>query len=1014
MQFDEHRLSDPAFFNENRLPAHSDHIPYASAEEADAGETSLRLSLNGYWKFFHALNPDQIIPGFEADSYDCRPWTEIPVPSHIQLEGYGHPQYCNIQYPWDGIEPAEIGQMPEYFNPVACYVRYFMLPRSWEDRKVVISFQGVESCVAVWLNGQYVGFASDSFTPDEFDLTPYLRSGENKLACRVYRWNVSSWLEDQDFMRFSGIFRDVWLQMIPEAHLIHAELNAIPSKDLSSGELTGDLYVDGPQDCAVRLRLKDGQTVIAEETLPVNEGKAQVAVTAANPKLWSSEIPNLYTVEMDVLAPDGSVCEHVRQKVGFRRVEIIDSIMYLNGVRIVFKGADRHDFCGETGRAVTKEKIRRDLITMKRNNINAIRTSHYPNSSALYSIADELGLYVIDECNMETHEIWNEVAMGARPLAEALPGDRAEYLPMMLDRVASITLRDRNHPCVLMWSCGNESFGGTVILEMSRLFKKLDPTRPVHYEGITWDSRYPETTDVYSQMYTLAADVRAFVREHTDKPFILCEYVHSMGNANGAMHKYTQLAYEEPRYQGGFIWDFIDQGIRAKDRWGKVMYGYGGDFDDRPHDGNFSGNGVTFADGTETPKLQEVRWWYRNIEADIFEDSALIRNRSMFTRTSDFDCVAILQRNGVEIARSVLETDIAPLSEGTVTLPFGKQLKGGEYTVTLSFRLKRDNAWAKAGHEVAWDQGVYTIAEEAVGKEYPPLRVVKGFHNLGVSGNGFALMFSLELCRLTSFRVGGKELFKGAPIPNFWRAPIDNDYGNGMPARYAQWKIASLYASPVLTDELRRRNYTNPVTELPDGSVEVRFVYGLPTRPAAECEVTYTVSPSGRVTVHMSYDPVEGLGDMPEFGLMFRLNADYDHVRYYGLGPDENYCDRNHGARLGIWETSSEKNMPPYLLPQECGNRTGVRWAEVTDYKGRGIRLIGSSMEISVLPYNPHEMENALHACELPPVQYTVVRAMKQQMGVGGDNAWGARTHDEYLLDVSRRVEFTFAFESVL
>ncbi len=1017
MPFDEKRLSDPEYFSEYRLPAHSDHIPYASREEADLGETSLRFSLNGYWKFFHAVNPAQVLAGFEADDFDCHAWAEIPVPAHIQMEGYGHPQYCNTQYPWDGTDPAKIGRMPETINPVACYVRYFTLPEGWAGSHVLVSFQGAESCVAVWLNGRYIGFASDSFTPDEFDLTDHLREGENKLACRVYRWNVSSWLEDQDFMRFSGLFRDVYLQRIPEVHLTHMALDANPTPDLATGELKGALTLDAPDGAKVRLCLKDGETVVAEDIPEIRNGKAGVAMSLSSPRLWSSEKPELYTLEIELTDCGGAPCEFIRQKIGFRRFEIKNSVMYLNNVRIVFKGADRHDFCGETGRAVTPEKIRRDLVTMKRNNINAIRTSHYPNSSVLYEFADELGLYVIDECNMETHDIWNRVAWGPLPLEEALPGDRQEYLPMMLDRVTSLTERDRNHACVLMWSCGNESYGGTVILEMSRHFKRLDPTRPVHYEGVTWDPRYPETTDVYSQMYTPAADVRQFVREHTDKPFILCEYVHSMGNSNGAMHKYTSLAYEEERYQGGFIWDFIDQGIRTKDRYGRVMYGYGGDFDDRPNDGDFSGNGITFADGTETPKMQEVRYCYRNIEAEIGEETALIRNRSMFTGTSEFDCVATLARNGKEIARAGIATSVAPLSEGMVTLPFGKQTAPGEYAVTLSFRLKNDTSWANAGFEVAFGQGLFHVGADpfVLPEQIPasPLRVVRGEHNLGVSGNGFALMFSLELCRLISFRTGGKEMLKTAPMPNFWRAPIDNDYGNGMPARYAQWKLASLYADPGLTPELKKRNREDPVRMLADGSVSVRFIYGLPTVPAAECEVLYTVSPAGRVKVKMSYDPVDGLGDMPEFGLMFRLNADYDRVRWYGLGPEENYCDRREGARLGIWETDTQKNMTPYLLPQECGNRTGVRWAEVTDYKGRGIRFLGDGMEFSALPYTPHEIENALHACELPPVQYTVIRAMKRQMGVGGDNSWGARTHGEYLLDVSGHVEFTFAFEAI-
>ncbi|MBO2517586.1 MAG: beta-galactosidase, partial [Clostridiales bacterium] len=499
MEFDERRLSDPSYYSENCLPAHSDHIAYASAEECEEGRNSLRLSLNGYWKFFHAMNPRQVIDGFEKNDYDCRPWADIAVPAHIQMEGYGHPQYCNVQYPWDGLEDPDVGQMPEYFNPVGCYVKYFMLPAGWENKRVIVSFQGVESCVALWLNGFYIGFASDSFTPDEFELTPYIRSGENKLACRVYRWNVSSWLEDQDFMRFSGIFRDVWLQAIPDAHLTHIETDAIPTEDMKTGKLSCRMDIFAPGGAEIRLRLIDSapENLVEEKTVHASNGRTEVEFDVSDPHLWSSEDPHLYTLLIDLYDRKGRNCEHIRQKIGFRLFEIKDSIMYLNGVRIVFKGTDRHDFCGETGRAVPAEKIRRDLIIMKRNNINAIRTSHYPNSSVLYSLADELGLYVIDECNMETHDFFNSVHWGKLPLDQALPGDRKEYLNMMLDRADSIGQRDRNHPCVLMWSCGNESYGGSVILKMSRYFKDLDPTRPVHYEGVSWDPRYPETSDIY-------------------------------------------------------------------------------------------------------------------------------------------------------------------------------------------------------------------------------------------------------------------------------------------------------------------------------------------------------------------------------------------------------------------------------------------------------------------------------------------------------------------------------------
>ena len=678
--------------------------------------------------------------------------------------------------------------------------------------------------------------------------------------------------------------------------------------------------------------------------------------------------------------------------------------MYLNGKRIVFKGANRHDFCAESGRAIPEEKIRRDLLTMKRNNINAVRTCHYPDSSALYAICDELGLYVIDENNMETHGIWDMVARGRKPVEYALPGERMDWLPILLDRVNSTYQRDKNHASILIWSCGNESFGGDVIFEMSQKFRQLDDTRLVHYEGVAHDRRRSETTDMESQMYTPVAQIKKYLAEHRERPFILCEYTHAMGNSNGAMHWYTEYAYEEPLYQGGFIWDYIDQSIRTKDRYGNTTYAYGGDFDDRPCDYNFCGNGIAYGDGEESPKMQEVKYNYQNIFAKVTDTKAVVTNRAMFTNTSAYDCVVILARNGETIASAPLATDVPPLESREYDLPFAHQARGGEYAVTLSFRLKADTAWAPRGYEVAFAQGVYRVEEEAKLERYAPLRVVRGDYNTGVHGEHFSVLFSKAQQRLVSYRYGGKELLKYAPTPNFWRAPTENDYGNRMPQRYAQWKLASMYCIP---------DGAPAVTREADGGISVRFFYILPTTPQAKCQVLYTVHPCGKVDVELSYDPVKELGDMPEFGMLFTLDADYDQVRYYGMGPGENYVDRRHGARLGIWRTTAKDNVAHYVLPQECGNRTGVRWAEVTDFRGRGLRLEGDAAELSVLPYTSHELENARHENELPLIYNTVVRISKEQMGVGGDDAWGARTHDEYLLDISKPMVFRFSFRGV-
>ena len=1014
--FEAERLRDPGYYRENRLDAHSDHGFYLSEAERDGGDMSLRCSLNGLWKFFYAVNPGQVIPGFEQPEYDCRGWESIHVPAHMQMEGYGAPQYANTEYPWDGQEDLQPGDIPTRFNPVGCYVRHFQLPERMRGRRVFISFQGAESCVAVWLNGKYIGFSSDSFTPHEFELTEALVDGENKLACRVYRWCAGSWLEDQDFLRFSGLYRDVYLYAIPEAHVWDLRVTAEPEEGTGDGLLTWQARVDAPAGSRLTVTLRGCDGAVEEEAWDADGDRVCGRIRARRPQLWSAEDPALYDLDLALTAPSGET-EYIRQRVGFRKIEIRGGVMRVNGVRVVFKGVNRHDFCGETGRAVPAEKIREALLLMKRNNINAIRTSHYPNTSALYALCDELGLYVIDENNMESHGMWDRWFQGRIGFEDMVPGNRMEWAPLLLDRVRSLVERDKNHPCVLIWSCGNESLSGQVILEMTREFKRLDPTRLVHYEGdshMPGEMRVRDVTDIESEMYTPAAKIREYLREHREKPFILCEYTHSMGNSSGAMHKYTEMAYEEELYQGGFIWDFMDQALVTRGRFDRDTLLYGGDWGDRPTDGIFCGNGIVFADGRETPKLQEVKYNYQNIVARVSRDEIRIINRHMFTSTAAYRCVVTLARDGRLVAETEMETDVAPLSETVVPMPFPEQTLPGEYAATVSFRLRGDTPWADAGHEIAFGQGVWQVAGEAVERTaQPALQYMDSPWNITVRGEHFSVMFSRLTGALNSYRWGNAELLKIPLMPNFWRAPTNNDNGNRMPQRYAQWKIASLYVRAGLDREHAKRNSgERPVREA-DGSVSFSMIYDLPTQPAASCLVTYRVRPCGRVDVTLRYDPVEGLGEMPEFGMIAGLEAEYDRVRFYGLGPAENHTDRREGARLGIWDYRAAENLTPYLLPQESGNRTGIRWAEVTNSRGQGLRLWLNGGEFSALPWTPHEIENAAHSFELPPVTKTVLKVSRQQMGVGGDDSWGARTHEEYLLDVSKPQEFRFSFQGI-
>ncbi|MCC8103630.1 MAG: DUF4981 domain-containing protein [Clostridiales bacterium] len=1173
IEFNYSKVKDPGFFEENRLEAHSDHAFFASREEMERGGNRLVYSLNGFWKFSYARNYQNA-----AKSVDnCESWEDIRVPAHIQMEGYGVPQYVNTQYPWDGRDEVIPGEIPEEFNPVGTYVKYFTLPPAMAGKRVFVSFQGAESGLAIWLNGHYIGYSEDSFTPAEFELTPWLvetasrcaaaEKAVNKLAVQVFKWTSGSWCEDQDFFRFSGLFREVYLYAVPKVHAQDVRVRTLLDDDYQDADLEVALKVWGsgsvrvslleenaahcaaavetPPRCASaagRSRDEKNAAHCAAATYNIHrngagemegEGKAAsellFSLHVGAPQLWSAEHPNLYTLLLEMLDEEGEVAEVIRQNVGFRRFEMKDGMMHINGKRIVFRGVDRHDFSSKYGRAVTYEETEQDIITMKRHNINAIRTSHYPNLSFLYDLCDRYGLYLIDETNLESHGTWCAYFQGTVGQDYVVPGDHEEWMGAMLDRVNSIFQRDKNHPSILIWSCGNEAFGGKVIYEMSQLFRRLDPTRLVHYEGIFNDRRYNGTSDMESQMYTPAEDIREFLKKDRSKPFICCEYMHAMGNSCGAMQKYTDLTEEEPLYQGGFIWDYIDQSITKKDRYGMPFEAYGGDFDERPNDSNFSGNGIVYGgDRKPSPKMQAVKFYYQDIRVFPSETQVRVKNLSLFTDTAEYDCVMSLARDGRPVCEVHMELAVPPLSEKTFDLPFSEmssRLAGSadrnceeknaancaaaadrsyeetnaahdagtdpipgicrnepgmscEYTVTVSFCLKKDTLWAKRGHEVAFGQYVYGKCEtarldtsayaasmadccrmadgairlSAAGMgEYSrcasaetPLTVIHGQDNIGVRGAHFDALFANQI-GLTSYRVGGKEMLKTSPQPDFWRGLTDNDNGAAAAVRYGQWKLASLYVSVKNPTELRDPRQIPLSLEEYEDHVVIRYTYWMPMQPVASCEMEYTVYGDGTIQVRLHYDPIKGITEMPLFGVTMKIDADYDQIEWYGLGPEETYCDREGGAKLGIYRSTVRESMAKYLVPQECGNKTGVRWAKVTDERNRGLLfwdgaavpemqtntagvdcaaapenhlpahtgVVTSGMEFSAMPYTSHELDNAKHAYEFPQVHYTVIRAALAQLGVAGDNSWGARPHDEYLLRADQPLEFTFCFRGI-
>ena len=795
-------------------------------------------------------------------------------------------------------------------------------------------------------------------------------------------------------------------------------IRAVPDETLENGELEIRTVTWGSGKARIRLGYK-GEICFEEEK--ELEGENTWTWDVKNPELWSAEEPKLYDLTIEVFDSDGSLCEVIPQKAGFRRFEMKENIMMLNGKRIVFKGVNRHEFSSVSGRCVSEKELRKDLAVMKQNNINAIRTCHYPNTSLIYRLCDEYGLYMIDETNLESHGSW-DTAYATGDYDYIVPNNKPEWLDMVMDRANSMYQRDKNHPSILIWSCGNESYGGKDIYEMSQFFRTQDPTRLVHYEGVFHDRSYNDTSDMESQMYPSVDSIKEFLAKDRSKPFICCEYTHAMGNSCGAMHKYTDLTDTEPLYQGGFIWDYIDQTITKKDRYGNEFQAYGGDFDERPTDYNFSANGIVYGGNREpSPKMQEVKFNYQNITAEVSERHVRVINKNLFVNTDTFDCIVTVARNGVQIRKENLKTDVEPLCEKTYDLPVQPETAPGEYTVTVSFRLKEKTIWAAAGHEVAFGQYVYAVKAEKK-ENSRALSVIRSKHNIGVKGENFDVLFSVLDGGLVSYRYAGREMIKEIPKPNFWRAPVDNDQGSQMPKRYAQWKIASMYPSHKDFREGANSPILEPKVEENAGeegvsSVKVTYTYLLPTTPVSECTLAYEVTGEGKVKTTLSYDPVKELGDMPEFGVIFKFDADYDHVKWYGLGPAETYADRKRGGKLSIYENLVKDNMAKYIVPQECGAKEEVRYASVTDRRGRGMLFemdeTSGPMMFSALPYTPHELENAKHPYELPQVHYTVVRAALGQMGIAGDDSWGARTHPEYLLDASEKMTFTFSFRGI-
>ena len=977
-------LANPEIYEVNREKAHSDHT-YTTKDG------NLRQSLNGTWKFNYTEHPDSRPADFYKTDFDVTSFDDIIVPGHIQLQGYDKPQYVNTQYPWEGHEQLVPPQIPKERNPVGSYVKFFDVDKELLGKETFISFQGVETAIYVWLNGEFVGYSEDSFTPSEFNITPYLKEKNNKLAVEVYRYSTASWLEDQDFWRFSGIFRDVYLYAVPEIHVRDMKVIADYDYENGNGILATELDIIGDSDYEIKLTLTD------KNGIKVYEGNtANVSASIPDIMPWSAEQPNLYTLTAEI-SSDSEIIETAETKIGFRTFELKDGIMCLNGKRIVFKGINRHEWNVEGGRVVTEDDMLWDIRFMKQNNINAVRTCHYPNNSLWYQLCDEYGIYLIAETNLESHGTWQK--MGACEPSINVPASLPEWKEACLDRARSMYERDKNHASVLIWSCGNESYCGDDIAAMADYFHEVDSTRLVHYEGVVWNRKYDHITDMESRMYAKPDEVEEYLKQNTGKPYISCEYMHAMGNSLGGMKLYTDLEDKYEAYQGGFIWDYIDQSL-YKD--GVLVYG--GDFDDRASDYGFCTNGIVYADRTYSPKVSEAKRLYSNIRMSLENGVLTVENRNLFTDTSGYIFKVTLEKEGDILSAEEHRLNISAGEKGSVKIGLEVPENGGEYVLTAYAVLAEDTIWAEKGHEISFAQQIVKTPEITAPMTAHKAEIVYGDFCIGVNGEGFSMQFDKREGGVSSLVYNGVEYITRAPKVSFFRAHTDNDTGAGYPCENAQWQIAGKCAK-LLGFETKENA----------DSLEVTFKFLAPTVPSFEYKVTYIAYFDGRLGVKAEYDGVKGLSDMPVFAMDFKMKKQYDKFTFYGMGPDENYIDRNNGARLGVYTLTALENFTKYLNPQECGNRTGVRYVNVYEENGAGLNFTATEnpFEMSVLPYNAYELDNAMHRDELPDPTYTWVRIAAKQMGVGGDDSWGAPVHKEFKINSEEAMSLEFIVSSL-
>ncbi len=942
-------LENPSVFERNKEPPRATFVPFADRESAlsrDPGRSPFVQSLNGPWRFHWVSDPADRPTDFFRTDFDDGSWDEIPVPSNWELLGYGFPIYTNIPYPF----PPDPPRVPDDWNPVGSYRRAFTVPDGWAGMQVFLHFGSVKSAMYVWVNGQEVGYSQGSKTPAEFNITPFLKPGDNMLAVQVYRFSDGAYLEGQDYWKISGIERDVFLTAAPGVYLrdfrarpeldvdfvdglltIDADLQSALLRPVSGYRLTAELF-DGDGETAMDAPLTTRFDL--EEA-----GAAHVTLqgTVLSPRTWSAETPDLYTLVLTLADDEGRIVQVIPTRVGFRTVEIRDGLLQVNGVPITVRGVNRHEHDPHTGRVMSDELMLRDIELMKRYNVNAVRTSHYPSDPRWYDLADEYGLYIVDEANIESHGMGND--------SEVTLGNDPAWKAAHLDRTIRMVQRDKNHPSVIIWSLGNEAGDGVNFEATSDWIHQADPTRPVLYE----EAILRPHVDIYAPMYARIPHLLDYASEPRDRPLIMCEYAHAMGNSVGNLKDYWDVIEAHDQLQGGFIWDWADQGLYAETWHGEPYWAYGGDYGPPgiPSDGNFLINGLVQPDRTPNPHFEEVRKVYQNIRirpVDLESGRIRIVNLHDFTDLAGFagswelsaDARDVLARGDIGILTLAAHDSI----ELALPLPPIGAAPGVEYFLRIEFRTREERPFLPAGWLAAWEQvrlPAYLPAQPVDPAAGSSLRFTENAEELRLEGEQFSLTVDRATGLIGSYRFRGAELVLAGPEPNYWRAPIDNDYGNHMPRRQAMWREASRFR--VLESLEARRASPSRVR------IEARF--RVPQVQATHT-VVYTVFGRGDVKITSRFVPDPqvlargGIPDLPRFGLRMRVKGEFDRVSWYGRGPQENYVDRRSGAPVGVYEATATDLYYAYVRPQENGYRTEARWVALRDERGLGLLAIGS------------------------------------------------------------------------